>query len=602
MRLDYQTYRKKLAACYVGKTVGGTLGIPREGHIGFAPVSYYDPVPTEMLPNDDLDLQISNLQILMQHGFPVCRFHLGYTWKYYNRCSLPDEYGIARANYEKRLFAPLSGTYNNRFHGGMGAAIRSELWACLAPCDPALAVRMAVEDACVDHADDGILAECFLAAMESAAFGESSIHRLIEIGMGFLPSEHRMAQAFRDTVMAWETLRDPALVRERVLEKYPSDNWTDVTVNLCFILIALLAAEGSFDRAICTAASLGHDTDCTCATVGALFAILFPDSIDRRWTDPIGKELVLSRNMTNMQTPADITAFSDRVAFVCREALAYYGSSTAFTDVPPSLPSFQMAPPHTARHGLIAYSPSEEKAALLALAPLAVTLVYPEEVAYVYDGREYEMKLRLANTDPVAKKGTLRLRAAEGTVVTPDFFEVSLEEGEVCECRFKVKKMAAPYRVSVNLLMIDLCLCGIRATVEAAFPDARRFRVENLDTGEISFREVTGNAFSVPRGRYRYSIAVKSAVTQEMRLAVSGTSAVTVLHNGREIFARKADRPYIPTLHRSACARVEVGKGEQRFDLLFDNEKDGECFMDFGTVSECGEWITTNEYACPAFS
>jgi hypothetical protein len=142
--------------------------------------------------------------------------------------------------------------------------------------------------------------------------------------MGFLPSEHRMAQAFRDTVKAWETLRDPALVRERVLEKYPSDNWTDVTVNLCFILIALLAAEGSFDRAICTAASLGHDTDCTCATVGALFAILFPDSIDRRWTDPIGKELVLSRNMTNTQTPADITAFSDRVAFVCREALAYY--------------------------------------------------------------------------------------------------------------------------------------------------------------------------------------------------------------------------------------------------------------------------------------
>jgi hypothetical protein len=136
-----------------------------------------------MLPNDDLDLQVSNLQILMQHGFPVCRYHLGDTWRYYNRCSLPDEYGIARANYEKHLRAPLSGTYNNRFHGGMGSAIRSELWACLAPGDPALAAQMAREDACVDHADDGILAEVFLAAMESAAFCEEDVRRIVETAL-----------------------------------------------------------------------------------------------------------------------------------------------------------------------------------------------------------------------------------------------------------------------------------------------------------------------------------------------------------------------------------------------------------------------------------
>ena len=106
MKLDYKTYREKLDACFVGKTVGGTLGIPREGHLDVAKIDYYDPVPTEMLPNDDLDLQVSNLQIVMQGGLPVCRYHLGDTWRFYNRCSLPDEYGVARANYEKLLRAP----------------------------------------------------------------------------------------------------------------------------------------------------------------------------------------------------------------------------------------------------------------------------------------------------------------------------------------------------------------------------------------------------------------------------------------------------------------------------------------------------------------
>ena len=600
MELDYSVYRKKLCACFVGKTVGGTLGIPFEGRIGTARVTYYDPVPTGMLPNDDLDLQVSNLQILMQHGFPVCRYHLGDTWRYYNRCSLPDEYGIARANYEKHLRAPLSGTYNNRFHGGMGSAIRSELWACLAPGDPALAAQMAREDACVDHADDGILAEVFLAAMESAAFCEEDVRRIVETGLSFLPKDHRMTRAFLDTVSLWDETHDAFFVREKILERYPSDNWTDVTVNLSFILLSLLAAEGSFDGAICTAASLGHDADCTCATVGSLFAILHPESIHPRWTDPIGSELLLSRNMTNMQSPADIVAFCDRVDFVCREALAYYGSKTVLCGVPKDAPAFQMAPPHTHRPDLLRYVPSAEKASLLALSPLAVTLVYPEEVAYRYDGGEYELTLRLSNTDPVRKEGSVSLRAAEGTELSPARFSLSLDEGETREVTFRVKKREGQFRVSLNLLFVDFVLNGIRATVEAAFPDARRFLVENLDTGERFYREVTGMAFSVPKGRYRYSIEVKSAVAAQMRLSANGTSAAVVSQNGEEVFRRKANSPYLPTLHRTPCASVTLGRGyTHRFEILFDNEKESEFFFDFGTPTGCGEWITTNEFRAP---
>lgn len=55
---------------------------------------------------------------------------------------------------------------------------------------------------------------------------------------------------------------------------------------------------------------MGHDADCTGATVGALFGIINPDGIGERWTRPIGNSLVLSCNMTNMTAAASIDDFA----------------------------------------------------------------------------------------------------------------------------------------------------------------------------------------------------------------------------------------------------------------------------------------------------
>lgn len=70
------------------------------------------------------------------------------------------------------------------------------------------------------------------------------------------------------------------------MKSIPVENWTDVTINLSFILLALLSCENSFDKAICHAVNMGHDADCTGATVGALFGIINPDGIGERWTRP----------------------------------------------------------------------------------------------------------------------------------------------------------------------------------------------------------------------------------------------------------------------------------------------------------------------------
>lgn len=61
------------------------------------------------------------------------------------------------------------------FTDGLGGAIRSEIWAILAPGDPVQAARLAGIDAQLDHAGNGIYAEQFLAALESCAFTEENL-------------------------------------------------------------------------------------------------------------------------------------------------------------------------------------------------------------------------------------------------------------------------------------------------------------------------------------------------------------------------------------------------------------------------------------------
>ena len=147
--------------------------------------------------------------------------------------------------------APYSGEYDNWFKDGLGAAIRSEIWACLAPANPALAAAYAYEDACVDHAGDGIYAAQFLAAMESAAFSEKRIGELLEVGLSVIPGDCRLARAVRDTIRWCAESSDWLDVRQQILEHWGSESFTDVVMNLPFVVMALLLGKGDFSKTVC---------------------------------------------------------------------------------------------------------------------------------------------------------------------------------------------------------------------------------------------------------------------------------------------------------------------------------------------------------------
>lgn len=312
-------YREQVQACWLGKAIGGTLGQPHEGKSGPLELEFYDPVPDGTIPNDDLDLQVVSALALAQQGHTrvhreiiaqAARDHVTFPW---------DEYGCMLRNLAYGIEPPLSGQYDNWFTDGMGAAIRSELWACLAPGRPEIAAAYAYEDACVDHAGDGVWAAVFHAALQSLAFVESDRDRLLDAALAFLPPESRVRRALEDTRRWWKEIGDWRAVRERILAEHGHPNFTDVAQNLAFTELGWLAGEDDFGKSICIAVNCGMDTDCTGATLAALLGILDPASIPDKWREPIGQDLILSPGIIGLSPPETIEGFTELTLNLARE-------------------------------------------------------------------------------------------------------------------------------------------------------------------------------------------------------------------------------------------------------------------------------------------
>lgn len=313
MYCDREEYRDKITGCFMGKNIGGTLGMPMEWDRASNDITYYThDINGEPLPNDDLDIQLLWLIALEQQGFQIDAKILG---EYFNEFMIftHAEYGTAKTNLRSGLQPPVTGTFNNEFKDSCGSYIRSEIWACLFPGFPELACKYAFQDAIIDHGDgEGVYAEVFIAAMESAAFFETDIRKLIEIGLSYIPHDcsigicvRRALETF-DAGISWEDSR------ELIMKNYvghlewhyisPEDEakgyqqgkmgW-DVPSNIMIIIYALLMGQGDFGKSICTAVHYGEDTDCTAGTIAALFGIMYGmSSIEERWIAPIGHKIV----------------------------------------------------------------------------------------------------------------------------------------------------------------------------------------------------------------------------------------------------------------------------------------------------------------------
>ena len=60
--------RDRIYACWLGKNIGGTMGTPYEGQQQLNDIKGFVTKPGEVLPNDDLDLQLVWLRAMDEVG------------------------------------------------------------------------------------------------------------------------------------------------------------------------------------------------------------------------------------------------------------------------------------------------------------------------------------------------------------------------------------------------------------------------------------------------------------------------------------------------------------------------------------------------------
>ena len=326
--LNEADFRDRVYACWLGKNIGGTLGMPFEGKKEMNNISFYTNLKKgEPAANDDLDLQILWLKAMEDNGGRVDARILGEYWLKYVPVDW-NEYGVGKANMKRGWLPPLSGEYNNeKWKHSNGAWIRSEIWACLAPGCPALAARMAREDACVDHgAAEGTLAEIFTASLESAAFLDSDRDRLIAYGLSLIPDDCRVAKAIRAAVQAKIEGKDWQNARLDVIRVTEDTGWFQAPRNVAFMIIGWLYGEGDFGKSISMAVNCGDDTDCTPATLGSILGIIGgTKAIPARWREPIG-EKIKTVAVAGFPIPEDIQALTDRTLAMTKKVLALHNA------------------------------------------------------------------------------------------------------------------------------------------------------------------------------------------------------------------------------------------------------------------------------------
>ena len=336
MLLSYTDYIEKMHGCWMGKTIGGTLGAPFECYRGVFDVDFYTQDLTKgPVPNDDLDLQIAWLNAVEKFGDRVDAQILAEYWLMYVTpywC----EYGAGKNNVRRGFQPPLSGYLNNLNRDSCGCFIRSEIWACLAPGLPAVAAKYALEDAIVDHSNEGVYAEVFCAAMQSAAFVESNLNTIVDIGLSYIPQDsaiYKVVIAVRDF---YNQGKDWKACRMMILQDFPGTfgeiggywkstekqedypvaraGW-DAPSNIGITVLGLFYGEGDFEKSICLATNCGEDADCTAGTLAALMGIISGISgLPAKWVDPIGDSIaticlsdVEAGEFTVSKTVSDLT-------------------------------------------------------------------------------------------------------------------------------------------------------------------------------------------------------------------------------------------------------------------------------------------------------
>lgn len=242
-----------------------------------------------MPEDDDLNFTMLNLHILETSGSGFTSEDVATSWlKKLPVYELFTAERVAYNNLLNGISPPESGQYMNPFREWIGAQIRADLWGYVCPGDPEKAAEFAWRDAQVTHSRTGIYGEMFFAAMIAAAFVESDMRALVQVGLSQVPAQSRFAKSIHKVLdipiekSNWEDVVD------QLYELFGHYHWVHTINNAALTVAALIHSKNDYESTITSAVMGGWDTDCNGATAGSIVGIIQrAKALPDKWIGPL---------------------------------------------------------------------------------------------------------------------------------------------------------------------------------------------------------------------------------------------------------------------------------------------------------------------------
>ena len=314
---DAETYREKLAGAFYARAAGCTLGSIVEfwsveemerwaANIGdaFPPVDYWssitrpyslrygksrcdeytrgkmDGVPVD----DDIAYTLLGLLIAEDHGVDFTVDDVGKAWVKYLPYACTAEH-VALENLKKGIAPKEAGIIDNPYVQWIGADIRSDPFAYMAPAYPEFAAKMAYHDAYISHRRNGIYGEMFFSAAQSAAFAVDNAIDAIKIGLTEIPKDCSLYHDVLWALEAGKSVKNYKDARAAMEEKFPGMAGVHTNNNAALTIFGLMIGGLDVTKVISETVAMGYDNDCTAATAGSIVgAIVGAKGIPAHWT------------------------------------------------------------------------------------------------------------------------------------------------------------------------------------------------------------------------------------------------------------------------------------------------------------------------------
>lgn len=276
--------------------------------------------------DDDLNYTVLAMLLLEQHGANFTSVDVRRLWL--RQLPIAATFGPERTQLLAAGIATLGGEAASRPADGWadvlnpadehcGALIRADAYGYACPGRPALAARLAWQDAVTTHRRTGVYACMYVAAAVAEALVADPDDRLgpLERATAVLPRRSRLVAIVRESLGLVASAGDWLSAYDAV-----HDRFKDYTHCRVYQEIGTLAVTMRFATDIGHGIGLqvcqGNDTDSFGATAGSLLgALLGPEALERRWVQPFGDRIHLALATFHEPSLSELAARMSRLPF-----------------------------------------------------------------------------------------------------------------------------------------------------------------------------------------------------------------------------------------------------------------------------------------------